>query len=516
MHGGVGRGKSFLMDCFFQAVPLTRKTRLHFHEFMREVHRELQDLKGTADPLDELGQRIARRYRLICFDEFHVADVTDAMILHRLLAAMFANRVSIVTTSNFHPDELYPNGLHRDRILPAIELLKDHARDRQRRRAHRLPARDAAATAHVPPAAGAAGRRGDAARVRAAGRSARRRSGAAHRAARAARAAPRRRRGLVRLQDAVRRAAFAERLPRAGAAVPHRAAVGRAADAAAPGQRGAPLHAAGRRALRPPRQADRLGRRAAGAAVRGRAAGARVSAHGVAAARNAVGRATWRSSGATSRRRSPEATMRLLRRWVWLSPSLGGRPLAASRGRRRERPTRPAATSWTPTARQRRRATNSRARVRERLCRHRLRQPGQGRAARRVRPCGTRAGRTGRCTTQAPGRRATPAHRAKSRRSRRSRRPPRAARQRRRCRCAVRRCGQRDKAGAPGRATLVGGGGRRRGRSRAARGAIAGTARACAGARGSGAQAQRRAAPRSARRRHRCRRPGVWRASAIR
>lgn len=126
MFGGVGRGKSFLMDCFFQAVPLLRKTRLHFHEFMREVHRELQELKGQADPLDELGRRIARRYRLICFDEFHVADVTDAMILHRLLEALFANRVSIVTTSNFHPDGLYPNGLHRDRILPAIDLLKRH------------------------------------------------------------------------------------------------------------------------------------------------------------------------------------------------------------------------------------------------------------------------------------------------------------------------------------------------------------------------------------------------------
>ena len=125
MHGGVGRGKSFLMDCFFQSVPLRRKTRLHFHEFMREVHRELQDLKGTANPLDELGKRIARRFRLICFDEFHVADVTDAMILHRLLDALFANRVSVVTTSNFHPDGLYPIGLHRDRILPAIEMLKD-------------------------------------------------------------------------------------------------------------------------------------------------------------------------------------------------------------------------------------------------------------------------------------------------------------------------------------------------------------------------------------------------------
>ena len=124
MHGGVGRGKSFLMDCFFTSVPLTRKTRLHFHEFMREVHRELAELKGVVNPLNELGERISRRHRLICFDEFHVADVTDAMILHRLLEAMFANRVSIVTTSNFHPDGLYPNGLHRDRILPAIELLK--------------------------------------------------------------------------------------------------------------------------------------------------------------------------------------------------------------------------------------------------------------------------------------------------------------------------------------------------------------------------------------------------------
>ncbi len=124
LHGGVGRGKSFLMDCFFNAVPLTRKTRLHFHEFMREVHRELAELQGTPDPLQELGRRMARRYRLICFDEFHIADVTDAMILHRLLEALFANRVSIVTTSNFRPDALYPNGLHRDRILPAIELLE--------------------------------------------------------------------------------------------------------------------------------------------------------------------------------------------------------------------------------------------------------------------------------------------------------------------------------------------------------------------------------------------------------
>jgi len=125
MYGGVGRGKSFLMDCFFNAVPLKRKVRLHFHEFMREVHRELASLQGQQNPLQVLGARIAKRYKLICFDEFHVADITDAMILHRLLAALFDNDVGFVTTSNFRPDDLYPGGLHRDRILPAIELLNE-------------------------------------------------------------------------------------------------------------------------------------------------------------------------------------------------------------------------------------------------------------------------------------------------------------------------------------------------------------------------------------------------------
>ena len=123
MFGGVGRGKSFLMDCFFNAVPLRRKTRLHFHEFMREVHRELAQLQGTVNPLDVLGAQISERYKLICFDEFHVADITDAMILHRLLQSMFDHGVGFVTTSNFKPDDLYPDGLHRDRILPAIDLL---------------------------------------------------------------------------------------------------------------------------------------------------------------------------------------------------------------------------------------------------------------------------------------------------------------------------------------------------------------------------------------------------------
>src|ERR1700741_518982 len=124
MWGGVGRGKSFLMDSFYDVVPQQRKTRLPFHEFMREVHRELEELKGQADPLDELARRIAKRYRLICFDEFHVSDIADAMILYRLLDKLFENRVQFVMTSNYDPDLLYPDGLHRDRMLPAIELIK--------------------------------------------------------------------------------------------------------------------------------------------------------------------------------------------------------------------------------------------------------------------------------------------------------------------------------------------------------------------------------------------------------
>ncbi len=124
LWGGVGRGKSFLMDAFFATVPVTRKTRLHFHEFMRSVHRQLEEVKGMQDPLDEVARRIARRYRLICFDEFHVSDVADAMILYRLLLKLFEHGTSFVMTSNYKPSLLYPDGLHRDRILPAIALIE--------------------------------------------------------------------------------------------------------------------------------------------------------------------------------------------------------------------------------------------------------------------------------------------------------------------------------------------------------------------------------------------------------
>lgn len=123
LWGGVGRGKSFLMDAFYSTVPIKRKVRLHFHEFMRGVHLELAEVRGRADPLDEVARRVARRYRLICFDEFHVSDVADAMILYRLLLRLFELGTSFIMTSNYEPSGLYPDGLHRDRILPAIALI---------------------------------------------------------------------------------------------------------------------------------------------------------------------------------------------------------------------------------------------------------------------------------------------------------------------------------------------------------------------------------------------------------
>lgn len=123
LWGGVGRGKSFLMDAFFSVVPVQKKVRLHFHEFMRDVHRRLDELKGMADPLDELALQLSKKYRLICFDEFHVSDIADAMVLYRLLDQLFKNSVSFVMTSNYEPGTLYPDGLHRDRILPAIDLI---------------------------------------------------------------------------------------------------------------------------------------------------------------------------------------------------------------------------------------------------------------------------------------------------------------------------------------------------------------------------------------------------------
>jgi cell division protein ZapE len=122
--GSVGRGKSFLMDGFFAALPYRRKTRVHFHAFMKGVHDDLRAHARVEDPLAAVAARIARRYRVVCFDEFHVSDVADAMILGRLLTALFDLGVVFVMTSNYRPDDLYPDGLQRQSLLPTIALIK--------------------------------------------------------------------------------------------------------------------------------------------------------------------------------------------------------------------------------------------------------------------------------------------------------------------------------------------------------------------------------------------------------
>ena len=125
LWGEVGRGKTFLMDSFYRCLPLVRRRRVHFHHFMRDVHRELDELKGRVNPLDALAARIAKRYRLICFDEVAVSDVADALILGRLFTRTMDLGVVYCMTSNYHPDELYKGGLKREDFLPTIALIKE-------------------------------------------------------------------------------------------------------------------------------------------------------------------------------------------------------------------------------------------------------------------------------------------------------------------------------------------------------------------------------------------------------
>ncbi len=126
LWGGVGRGKSFLMDSFFNCAPVARKRRIHFHRYMREIHHALNRHQGEEDPLRIIAREIARDTRLLCIDEFHVTDITDAMLMRRLLEGLFEHGVVLVTTSNQHPDELYQHGLQRSQFLPAIELIKQN------------------------------------------------------------------------------------------------------------------------------------------------------------------------------------------------------------------------------------------------------------------------------------------------------------------------------------------------------------------------------------------------------
>jgi cell division protein ZapE len=126
LWGGVGRGKTWLVDIFFNQLPFENKRRRHFHHFMREVHEELAQLKRQADPLEIVARRLAEKTRVLCLDEFIVTDIGDAMILARLLKALFSQGITLVTTSNTEPDNLYRDGLQRASFLPAIDLLKQH------------------------------------------------------------------------------------------------------------------------------------------------------------------------------------------------------------------------------------------------------------------------------------------------------------------------------------------------------------------------------------------------------
>lgn len=124
--GGVGRGKTYLMDNFYESLPFDQKMRIHFHRFMQKVHAELILLKGQANPLVLVAKKFSKEARIICFDEFFVSDIGDAMILGGLMQELFANGVTLVCTSNIEPDGLYKNGLQRVRFLPAIALVKEH------------------------------------------------------------------------------------------------------------------------------------------------------------------------------------------------------------------------------------------------------------------------------------------------------------------------------------------------------------------------------------------------------
>lgn len=124
--GGVGRGKTYLVDTFYESLPFEQKMRIHFHRFMRRIHHELTDLQGSKDPLTIVADRLAAEACVICFDEFFVSDITDAMILAGMMERLFARGVTLVATSNIIPDRLYENGLQRARFLPAIDLINAH------------------------------------------------------------------------------------------------------------------------------------------------------------------------------------------------------------------------------------------------------------------------------------------------------------------------------------------------------------------------------------------------------
>ena len=153
LWGGVGGGKSFLMDTFFEHVAFTPKRRVHFHRFMQEIHARLRELQGRVEPMSEVAAAVAQEARLLCLDEFQVTDIGDAMLMRKLLEGLLAREVTIVTTSNTPPGRLYLHGLQRSQFVPAIELIErqldvmhmDDGTD------YRQAALERAGTYHVPP-----------------------------------------------------------------------------------------------------------------------------------------------------------------------------------------------------------------------------------------------------------------------------------------------------------------------------------------------------------------------------
>jgi hypothetical protein len=304
--GGVGRGKSFLMDCFYDSVPYQRKRRVHFHAFMQEVQNDLKNLNHEPDPLQKVADRIARQTRLLCFDEFHVSDIADAMILGRLLDALFA-RGTVRDDLQLPARRLYPNGLQRINFLPTIEMIKrrfdvvevDHGTDYRLRTLEQMDAflcPDDAADRHLAPTsrrspAPRAGRRDRGARAQAQG------------------AAPGAGRDLVRFRHPVRRQPLAERLPRDRPRESHADPLPRPQDERRDGLRGAPLHLAGRRALRPPGQAAGERRVPGLRPLRGRAAGQRVPPHRQPSHRDALPRLPRRSPPGRRARASAYASV---------------------------------------------------------------------------------------------------------------------------------------------------------------------------------------------------------------
>jgi cell division protein ZapE len=126
LYGGVGRGKTWLMDLFYASLPASGKRRTHFYRFMQEVHADLRRLKGMTSPLDGVADKISKKARVICFDELFVSDIADAMILAGLFGALTKRGVTLVFTSNVKPKDLYKGGLQRDRFVPTIALLEKH------------------------------------------------------------------------------------------------------------------------------------------------------------------------------------------------------------------------------------------------------------------------------------------------------------------------------------------------------------------------------------------------------